>query len=138
MGSVGANGDRVLEGHWRALRLVNPSWVKLVDGSPRPMSANFQDRKESQAMSVFIEELMEREKRTVEELRALFSGHFVCYHTVDALQKEFKQIIVLERSDRFPGHALVRDQTGKRSQATKSRMAKLARWHERGAPPTPK
>jgi hypothetical protein len=88
-------------------------------------------------MSVFIQELVERESRTVDELRELFSDDYVCFLTVEELENEFKQVVTLDNVPLFPGHALVRDQNGKRTQGTKSRMAARARWHERGGPAAP-
>lgn len=118
---------------WRALRFVKwPDWVKEVDGIPRPMSVAFQDK--LGGMSIFVEELVTRADRTVEQLMAVFPGSWLCYLTIDELVNEFKQVVTVDPVDLFPGHALVQDQNGKRSQGTRSRMAQRARWHEIGIP----
>ena len=107
----------------RALRLVKAEWVK-VDLSPRiPSSQAFQDRRESGAMSVYMEDELRAVGRSLEDLRKRWEGYWIFSLTVGQLKNEFGQDAPSRSAARLPGHGLVRDPTGKRSQGKRSRMA---------------
>jgi len=118
--------DEEISEDCKALRLVRSDWIKDND---KPSSIAFQDRRESGAMSIFLEDDILNDGESVENLLALWPNYRICYLTVGELRSEFKQEIERKNIDEFPGHALVRDLSGKRSQGTRSRMAQKARWY---------
>jgi hypothetical protein len=118
----------------RAFRLVRvPDRVKT--GPPEvPTSHTFTDHKKrpelrEECMSVFLEELFVRENRTPCELLTVFPGHRLCYLTAGQLEDELGQSLFLDPTPEFPGHAVVYDKSGKRSQGTRDRMVDAATWH---------
>jgi hypothetical protein len=108
-------------------RLIKPEWV-TPDGS-RPKSQAFSDHRDDGALSVFLSDEMDAEGKTVADLRKLMPGYSVCGASV-AEFRALRQTITRDPTDLFPGHAAVRDVTGKRSGGTRSKLAKVVRWYE--------
>ncbi len=119
----GATDD--IDGNCRTFRLVKNDWVKVNLSPPRPSSQAFQDRQESGAMSVYLEDEINSAGRSLAELQKLWEGYWVFSLTVNQLRAEFDQEVVRDPQPDFPGHALVRDRSGKRSQGKRSRMASV-------------
>jgi hypothetical protein len=119
----------VLRPACRAFRMLRPDWIKVVNGQRRPSSQAFQDRSESNAMSVYLEDDIVKDGRSPDELYTVFAGYSICFLSVADLQDRFKQEVLVQPVDLFPGHALVRDPNGKRTQATRSAMAREATWY---------
>jgi hypothetical protein len=76
-------------------------------------------------MSVYLEDEINSAGRSLAELFKLWEGYWVFSLTVNQLRAEFDQEVVRDHQPDFPGHALVRDRSGKRSQGKKSRMASV-------------
>jgi hypothetical protein len=112
-----------IDGACRAFRLVMNDWVKVHLSPPRPSSQAFQDRPESGAMSVYLEDEIVSSGLSVEELQKRWNDYWVFSLTVDQLRVDFGQEVVRDYQSDFPGHALVRDRSGKRTQGKRSRMA---------------
>jgi len=117
------NAPTPIHDECRAFRLVRPDWVKRDLDPPRPSSVAFQDRRETGAMSVYLEDEILTAGRSISELQKAWHGYWVFYLTVRQLRGDFGQIVTRDHQDSFPGHALVKDPTGKRSQGKKSKMA---------------
>ena len=108
-------------------RLIKPEWI-APDGT-RPKSQAFSDHPEDGALSVFLSDEMEAGGKTVSDLKQLMPGYSVCGATV-AEFRTLGQVIVRDPIDVFPGHAAVRDVTGKRSGGARSKLAKTVRWYD--------
>lgn len=113
-----AIGDSV-----RALRLVKAEWVKVELSPPAPSTQAFQDRRESGAMSVYLEDELLAAGRSLEDLQKRWEGYWIFSLTVGQFRNDFGQEVLRDPQADFPGHGLVRDPAGKRSQGKKSRMA---------------
>jgi len=74
-------------------------------------------------MSVYLEDEIVSAGLSVEELQKRWDGYWVFSLTVDQLRVDFQQEVVRDPQSDFPGHALVRDRSGKRTQGKRSRMA---------------
>lgn len=112
-----------ISGDCRAFRLVKYDWVKVDLEPPRPSSQAFQDRQESGAMSVYLEDEIVLNGHSLAELQKRWEGYWIFSLTVNQLREEFAQEVVRDPQSDFPGHALVRDPSGKRTQSKRSRMA---------------
>jgi hypothetical protein len=112
-----------MRGECRALRLVRPDWMKVELVPPRPSSQAFQDRPESQAMSVYLADDIVAAGRSIDELQKLWEGYWIFSLTINQLRDDFGQEVIRDPQANFPGHALVRDPSGKRSAGKRSRMA---------------
>lgn len=101
------------------------------DGSQRPQSGVFSDHKTDGAMSVFLEDEIVAEGQQPEDLFDIFGPTYeVCWHYADEYF-DLGQRIERAKEEIFPGHANVTDSSGKRSAASKSKLALSARWLER-------
>lgn len=107
----------------RALRLVKAEWVKTELSPPAPSTQAFQDRRESGAMSVYLEDELLAAGRSLEDLQKRWDGYWIFSLTVGQFRDDFGQDVLRDPQADFPGHGLVRDPAGKRSQGKKSRMA---------------
>ncbi|MGH3187440.1 MAG: hypothetical protein ACRDPY_07475 [Streptosporangiaceae bacterium] len=112
-----------ISGDCRAFRLVKNDWVKADLEPPRPSSQAFQDRQESGAMSVYLEDEIISTGHSLAELQKQWEGYWIFSLTVNQLTEEFAQEVVRDPQSDFPGHALVSDPSGKRTQGKRSRMA---------------
>ncbi len=112
-----------IDGNCRAFRLVKNDWVKVELSPPKPSSQAFQDRQESGAMSVYLEDEINSTGHCLAELQKRWEGYWIFSLTVSQLRGGFDQEVVRDPQRDFPGHALVRDRSGKRSQGKRSRMA---------------
>jgi hypothetical protein len=74
-------------------------------------------------MSVYMEDELLAAGRSLEDLRKRWEGYWIFSLTVGQLKNEFGQEVLRDPQPDFPGHGLVRDPTGKRSQSKRSRMA---------------
>src|SRR5258708_40112160 len=90
---------------------------------PRPSSAAFQDRSETGAMSVYLQDEIEHAGYVPRDLLKRWAGYWIYSLTVGQLRDEFGQDVSRDPMPDFPGHALVRDATGKRTQGKRTRMA---------------
>jgi hypothetical protein len=81
-------------------------------------------------MSVYLEDEIIAAGRSPLDLLKVWTGYRLCYLTVGQLRHEFGQVIDRDPTDDFPGHALVRSETGRRTQRQRSRMAMAAQWYE--------
>jgi len=112
-----------IDGSCRVFRLVKSEWVKDDLSPPEPSSVAFQDKDDG--MSVFVEDAILAAGRSIEELQKHWgNGYWVFSLTAEQLRDNFDQEVILDSKSDFPGHGLVRDNKGKRSQGTRSRMAK--------------
>jgi hypothetical protein len=107
----------------RAFRLIRPEWMKTDLTPPRPSSQAFQDRAESGAMSVYLEDEILSAGLKVSDLQQRWEGYRIVHLIVKQLRDDFGQEVVRDPQPDFPGHALVRDPSGKRSAGKRSRMA---------------
>ena len=112
-----------ISGDCRAFCLIKNDWVKVELSPPRPSSQAFQDRPESGAMSVYLEDEINSTGHFLGELQKRWEGYWIFSLTVSQLREEFSQEVVRDPQSDFPGHALVRDPNGKRSPGKRSRMA---------------
>ena len=81
-------------------------------------------------MSVFLEEIFEREGKTALDLLARWPGYRLCWLTVDEIEKNFNQQLIDLPDETFPGHAVVHEKSGgRRSQPVRTEMSRLARWY---------
>src|SRR5262249_7478461 len=108
-------------------RMIRPDWV-VPDGS-RPKSQAFSDHPQDGALSAFLSDEMEAAGKTVADLRKLWPGYLVCSITVGEV-RALGQAIERQPIDEFPGHAAVRDLSGRRSAGTRVKLAKAVRWSE--------
>jgi hypothetical protein len=74
-------------------------------------------------MSVYLEDEISSTGHSLAKLQKLWEGYWVFSLTVNQLREDFDQEVVRDPQADFPGHALVRDRSGKRSQGKRSRMA---------------
>lgn len=121
----GGGAPEAIRGNCRAFRLVKSDWVKVELTPPVPSSQAFQDRSESGAMSVYLEDEINSAGHSLSDLQKRWEGYWVFSLTVNQLIEEFGQEVVRDPQPDFPGHALVRDPSGKRTQGKRSRMASV-------------
>jgi hypothetical protein len=74
-------------------------------------------------MSVWLEDEIKAEGRLVTDLLERWPGYWIYSLTVDDLRGEFGQVVSREPVSDFPGHALVRDPSGKRTAGRRTKMA---------------
>ena len=72
---------------------------------------------------------MEAAGNTVADLGSLWPGYRVCGITVGQV-RALGQQVVRDPIKEFPGHAAVRDLTGRRSAGTRAKLAKAVKWYE--------
>jgi hypothetical protein len=108
-------------------RLIRPDWV-MPDGG-RPKSQAFSDHPADGALSMFLSDEMEAAGKTVADLGKLWPGYRVCWITVGQVCA-LGQEVVRDPIEQFPGHAAVRDRSGRRSAGTRARLAKAVKWCE--------
>ena len=115
----------------RVIRVLRPSdLMPASDGKTRPKSSAFTDSRRDGAMSVFLEDDVIAAGKQPEDLLALDMfepGSVLAYHELGYYRNN-GQDVRRRPIDEFPGHANVRDTTGKRSGGIMTRMAKSARW----------
>lgn len=113
--------------HCLLYRLIRPDWV-APDGN-RPKSQAFSDHPADGALSMFLSDEMEAAGKTVADLAKLWPGYRVCGITVGQV-RALGQQVVRDPIEEFPGHAAVRDLTGRRSGGTRAKLAKAVKWCE--------
>ena len=79
-------------------------------------------------MSVFVEDWILASGKTVQELSLKFPNHRLTWMTVAEYEELGQTLEPAPVDDFFPGHAAVRDGSGRRSAGTKTKMAKRSRW----------
>jgi len=74
-------------------------------------------------MSVYLEDEIALAEKRPGDLQEIWPGYWIFCLTGKQLQEEFGQQVSRDPQDDFPGHALVRDPSGKRSPSKRSKMA---------------
>lgn len=74
-------------------------------------------------MSVFLADEIQQGGYLPTDLQKHWAGYWIFSLSVDQLREEFGQVVSRDPQPEFPGHALVKDPSGKRTQGTRSRMA---------------
>ena len=131
----GIDASAAIPGDCKAYRLVKPEWVKHGQSPPLPSSQAFQDRPETHAMSVYLEDEIAAAGRVPSDLQKHWPGYWIFYLTVHELQHDFGQVVSRDQQPDFPGHSLVRDPSGKRTQSKRSKMAGRCRLEATGDGP---
>jgi hypothetical protein len=114
-----------IPGDCKAYRLIRPDWMKPGLSPPRPSSQAFQDHPRSGAMSAYLGDAIQAAGKSPSDLQKMkaWQGYWIFSLTVQQLRDEFGQEVQRDPQPDFPGHALIRDPSGRRSQGKRSKMA---------------
>lgn len=107
-------------------RLVGPDWWKVDEhsGALVVTTQAFQSRRESEAMSFFLAEVVQESGRTAKELVADKPGYGVVELTVASV-RELGLPVVRDATDSEPAHVLV---PGKKTGRIKRLLREASKW----------